>query len=142
VQDEQPLDGHGRGGEARTLIYLRRRDDVSTGAFRKFLAEVLAPGIADTGVLKEFRTQVFMPWSERLWDTLNVAHDNPADQRPHASLMLGFADAGALRAFLAGDAVARLSTALPAFAQPCPPARCPRRSPYVKNGKILPAYEH
>ena len=33
------------------------------------------------------------PWNKRLWDTPNVAHDDPADQRFHASLILGFTDA-------------------------------------------------
>ena len=36
-----------------------------------------------------------MPWNEKLWDTPNVAHDNPRDQRFHASLLLGFADPAA-----------------------------------------------
>ena len=53
------------------------------------------PALAGTGVLKELRTQTFMPWNEKLWDTPNVAHDNPADQRFHASLILGFTDAAA-----------------------------------------------
>lgn len=131
----------GDKAQGRTLIYLRRRDDVSTGAFRKFLAEVIVPGIADTGVLKELRTQVFMPWSERLWDTPDVAHDNPTDQRFHASLMLGFADADALRAFFAGDAVARLSTALPAFVSAVHAYEVSAALTYVRNGEILPTYE-
>jgi hypothetical protein len=40
-----------------------------------------------------------MPWIEKVWDTPNVAHDNPSDQRFHASLMLGFVDTDALRSF-------------------------------------------
>ncbi|MEZ2391177.1 hypothetical protein AB6813_16850 [bacterium RCC_150] len=30
-----------------------------------------------------------------MWDTPNVAHDNPADQRFSASIILGFADQAA-----------------------------------------------
>ncbi|RSM67922.1 strictosidine synthase [Actinoplanes sp. ATCC 53533] len=131
----------GDKAQAHTLIYLRRRDDVSTGAFRKFLNEVLVPGIADTGALKELRTQVFMPWSQKLWDTPNVAHDNPTDQRFHASLMLGFTDADALRAFFAGDAVAKLSTALPTYASAVHAYEATAALTYVRNGKILPTYE-
>ncbi len=47
---------------------------------------------SETGALRELRTQAFMPWIQRLWDTPDVAHDNPTDQRFHASLVLGFAD--------------------------------------------------
>lgn len=43
-------------------------------------------------MLKELRTQLFMPWIEKMWDTPNVAHVNPADQRFHASIILGFTD--------------------------------------------------
>ena len=131
----------GEKAHAHTLIYLRRRDDVSTGAFRKFLNELLVPGIADTGVLKELRTQVFMPWSERLWDTPNVAHDNPTDQHFHASLRLGFTDADALQAFFASDTVAKLSTALAAFVSAVHAYEVSAALTYVRNGEILPTYE-
>jgi hypothetical protein len=43
-------------------------------------------------VLKELRTQVLLPWNEKTWDAPNVAHDNPADQHLHASVILGFAE--------------------------------------------------
>ena len=96
---------------ARALVYLRRREGVGTRPFRKHLTDELVPALANTGVLTELRTQVFMPWNEKLWDTPNVAHDNPADQRFHASLMLGFADAsaasGVLRQRGAREAVGR-----------------------------------
>jgi hypothetical protein len=64
---------------ARSLIYLRRRDRVGAGEFRKFLRKQLVPALVETGVLKELRTQTFLPWNEKLWDTPNVAHDKPHD---------------------------------------------------------------
>lgn len=64
--------GPGEQAQARTLIYLRRRDDVRTGAFRRFLTEQLVPALADTCLLKELRIQVFMPWNQRLWNTPDV----------------------------------------------------------------------
>ena len=56
-----------------------------------------------------------MPWIEKLWDTPNVAHDNPSDQRFHASLMLGFADTDAVRSFFGSEEIATLSGKLPEF---------------------------
>jgi hypothetical protein len=50
-----------------------------------------------------------------LWDTPNVAHDKPTDQRFHASVMLGFTDADALRAFFGSGKIAALSGKLPEF---------------------------
>src|SRR5205085_7431893 len=71
--------GPGEKAGARSLIYLRRREGVKTTAFRTFLTDELVPALVNTGALRELRTQVFLPWIERLWDTPNVAHDNPTD---------------------------------------------------------------
>jgi hypothetical protein len=131
----------GERAEARALIYLRRRPEVSTGTFRTFLTDTIVPALANTGLLKELRTQVFMPWNQKLWDTPNVAHDNPADQRFHASLMLGFTDADTLRAYFAGDAVTKLSTTLPAFVSAVHAYDVSAALTYVKNGKVLPTYQ-
>ena len=126
---------------SRALIYLRKMDGVGTRAFRKFISEEFIGAVASTGVLKELRTQVFMPWSERLWDTPNVAHDNPKDQRFHASLILGFTDISALRAFFASDAVSKLSAKLPSFVSAIHAYEMPEALTYVKNGKALSHYE-
>ena len=105
----------GRQGEhtgARALVYLRRRDGVGTRAFRRNLADELVPALASTRLLTELRTEVFMPWNERTWNTPDVAHDNPVDQRFHASLVLGFSDADARAAFFQSPAVRDLSPTL------------------------------
>lgn len=88
-------------------------------------------------MLKELRTQVFLPWSQRLWDTPDVAHDNPGDQRFHASLTLGFAAAGALRAAFAGDAVTKLSAVLGEFVSAVHACEVSEALTYVRNGKVL-----
>ncbi|MBD7919795.1 strictosidine synthase [Cellulomonas sp. Sa3CUA2] len=87
---------------SRAVVYLRRRDDVGTVAFHRFVTTELVPALVRTGVLKELRTQVFLPWSKKLWDTPHVAHDNPPDQHLHASVVLGFGDDVARDAFLTG----------------------------------------
>ena len=97
---------------ARALIYLRKRDGVRAGQLRRFNDRDLVPALVRTGVLKELRTQAFLPWNEKLWDTPNVAHDNPADQQFHASLSLGFADAAAREEFFESAEVRALSGAL------------------------------
>ena len=123
---------------ARSLIYLRRREGVKTGAFRTFLTDELVPGLGRMGALRELRSQVFMPWIKRLWDTPNVAHDNPTDQRFHASLILGFADTNALRAFFDSRAIATLSGELPEFVSAVHAYEVTEALTYVTDGKILP----
>jgi hypothetical protein len=126
---------------ARSLIYLRRREGVKSGAFRRFVTDELVPAFGKTGALRELRTQVFMPWIQRLWDTPNVAHDNPTDQRFHASLMLGFTDPNALRSFFGSEEIATLSGKLPEFVSAVHAYEVSEALTYVKDGKILPHYQ-
>lgn len=104
-------DGRGAAG-SHAVLYLNRRDGVGGRRFRAFVDKELVPSLAATGGLKELRTQTFMPWSRKLWDTPNVAHDNPRDQRFHASVILGFVDDAARDAFFSSAAVAALGDRL------------------------------
>jgi hypothetical protein len=122
-------------------MYLRRRDGVGTRPFRKHITDELVPALADTGVIRELRTQVFMPWNKKFWDTPNVAHDNPTDQRLHASLILGFADAAARAAFFDTDKITTLSDRLSMFASAVHAYEVSEALTYVKDGKILPHYQ-
>jgi hypothetical protein len=131
----------GENAGARVLIYLRRRNGVGAGDFRKLINKELGPGLAGTGVLRELRTQTFLPWSERLWDTPNVAHDNPADQRFHASLILGFADAQERAGFLHGREIESLSNALAPLTSAIHAYDVSAALTYVKDGTILPHYQ-
>ncbi|PUB20311.1 hypothetical protein C8K30_11654 [Promicromonospora sp. AC04] len=132
--------GQGEMVGARAMVYLRRRDGVRTGAFQKHVNE-LAGSLAGTGVLQELRTQVFMPWNEKLWDTPNVAHDNPADQRFHASLILGFTDPAARAAFFKSPEVASLSDTLAPLVSAVHAYEVTDALTYVKDGKELSHYQ-
>ncbi|MFJ3405928.1 strictosidine synthase [Promicromonospora sp. NPDC090134] len=133
--------GSGEKVGARALVYLRRRAGVRTGPFRRHLTDELVPAMAETGVLRELRTQAFTPWNEKLWDTPNVAHDNPVDQQFHASLIIGFADTAARSAFFAGPEVASLSDALAPFASAVHAYDVTDALTYVKGGKVLAHYQ-
>ena len=133
-----------RSGEkvgTRVLVYLRRRDGVGAGAFRKFINDELAPALASTGALKELRTETFLPWVKGLWDTPNVAHDNPADQRFHASMMLGFNDAAEQAAFFEGGRLGALSAKLAPFASAIHAYQVSEALTFVRDGAVLPHYQ-
>ena len=114
---------------------------VAAGAFRKFIDNELVPALAGTGALKELRTQAFLPWSKRLWNTPNVAHDNPADQRFHASLMLGFTDAAEQAAFFESRRLGNLSTELGRFASAAHAYQVSEALTFVRDGAILPHHQ-
>lgn len=134
----------GRQGEkvgSRVLVYLRRRDGVSGGSFRRFINDELAPALAGTGALKELRTEAFLPWSKGLWNTPNVAHDNPIDQRFHASVTLGFANSEEQAAFLASGKLVDLSAVLGRFASAVHAYQVSEALTFVRDGTILPHYQ-
>jgi len=99
-----------------------------------------ASALADTAVLRELRTQTFLPWNEKLWDTPNVAHDNPADQRFHASLILGFTDSKERAGFLHGREIESLSNTLAPLTSAIHAYDVSTALTYVKDGTILPHY--
>jgi len=126
---------------ARAVVYLRRRDGISGREFRKVTKNELVPALIGTGVLKELRTQTFLPWNEKTWATPDVAHDNPADQRFHASLILGFADTAARTAFFDGTDIEQLSQSLAPVASAIHAYDVFAALTYVKEGEILPHHE-
>jgi hypothetical protein len=126
---------------ARALIYLRRRDGVGAGDFRKLINNELVPALTRTGVLRELRTQTFLPWNRRLWNTPNVAHDNPADQRFHASLSLGFTDAHERAGFFHGREIESLSNTLAPLTAAIHAYDVSAALTYVKDGTILKHYQ-
>lgn len=125
----------------RVLVYLRRRNGVGVGAFRKFINDELTPALAGTGALKELRTETFLPWSKALWNTPNVAHDNPADQRFHASVMLGFADAAEQAAFFESRRLGSLAAELARHASAVHAYQVAKALTFVRDGAILPHYQ-
>jgi hypothetical protein len=122
---------------SRAVIALRRRDDVSSRTFRNFVKNDLVVQLAATGVLTELRTQFFFPWIKKLWDTPNVAHDNPRDQRFHASVILGFADDATRAAFFDGGIAARLTPAIAPLASAIHAYDVSETLTYVKDGAII-----
>jgi hypothetical protein len=82
-----------------------------------------------------------MPWIEKLWDTPNVAHDNPTDHQFHASLTLGFTDPNAARAFFGSGEIATLSGKLPEFVSAVHAYDVAEALTYVKDGKALPHHQ-
>jgi len=131
--------GHKVG--ARSLVYLRRREGVGGHVFRTVLKQEVIPALIRTDVLTELRTQSFLPWSVRFWDTPNVAHDNPVDQQFHASLILGFVDAEARGAFLRSSDVQRLTATLARVASAIHAYQVEETLTFVKDGAILPHYQ-
>jgi hypothetical protein len=122
---------------SRAVLYLRRLANEGSIGFHSFIKKQLAPALVATGGLKELRTQVFLPWNEKTWDTPNVAHDNPKDQHLHASVTLGFADDAARDAFFTDHAPA-LTALLAPHVSAIHAYDVTETLTYVSGGVILP----
>lgn len=83
----------------RDVLYLQRRQGASSRAFKKLVHETIAPALAASAGVTELRTQVYLPWNKKSWDTPNVAHDNPKSEQLHASIIIGFASEDDRQAF-------------------------------------------
>lgn len=92
-------------------------------------------------MLTELRTQSFMPWIEKMWDTPHVAHDNPSDERFHASVVLGFADEAARDAFFSSSTVEKLSRQLTRLASAIHAYDVEVALTFVRQGRTLPDNE-
>lgn len=75
---------------SRAVIFIRRRDGVSQSQLKKFINDQLAPRIAEMPDVRELRTETYMKWNKALWNTPNVAHDNPPEVQYHAKISIGF----------------------------------------------------
>jgi hypothetical protein len=126
---------------ARSIVYLRRRDGVRANELKAFVKNRLVPAVAATGELTELRTQVFLPWTEKTWDTPNVAHDNPDGLHFHASVVLGFPDTVARDAFFTGPALTDVSHELSPLASAAHAYDITATRTYVAAGHILSAYQ-
>jgi hypothetical protein len=122
---------------ARAMLYLRRRQGVGSIAFHTFVKKTLVPALVSAAPLKELRTQVFLPWSEKLWDTPDVAHDNPDYQHLHASVLLGFADQAARADFFAGTDIAHVTEAIAPYASAIHAYDVTATLTYVRDGQVL-----
>lgn len=93
-----------RATALRDVVFFQRRPGVSGRDFRRVLGGEFAAGVRASQGLTEFRSQVYLPWHRLSWNTPNVAHDNPRENRLHASCILGFESREARERFYAQEA--------------------------------------
>ncbi|HEV7382790.1 MAG TPA: strictosidine synthase [Dyadobacter sp.] len=126
---------------ARSVVFFRIKEGVAEDDFARFIKDELTPSLANTGILKELRSKVYMPWKEKQWNTPNVAHDNPKQEQFQASLMLGFTDKNTMDKFFEGEAVKKLSDRLSVFCSAVHAYEIEYTLTYVSGGKELSKYQ-
>lgn len=123
--------------QLRDVLYLRRKEGVSSSAFKHFVNETLAPEIVAVSGISEVRSQVYMPWNKASWDTPQVAHDNPKAEHLHASVIVGFVNQAARQAFY--DEVApALNEQIAAYASAVHAYHIDKTLTFVENGEKRP----
>lgn len=99
----------------RDVLYIRRKDQVSSGSFKAFVHNTMVSQLAKVSGVTEVRSQVYLPWNKATWDTPNVAHDNPKEEHLHASIIIGFANETVRQEFY-GNLARQLNTELVSYA--------------------------
>ena len=99
------------------------------------------PLLANTGAMRSCEPRRSCPGSRSSGTPRTSRTTTRADQRLHASLILGFADASARAAFFDSDEIAALSDRLSVFASAVHAYEVSEALTYVKEGKILPHYQ-
>ncbi|MBD3903288.1 hypothetical protein NAL32_02765 [Chryseobacterium sp. Ch-15] len=123
--------------EGRSIVFFRKKEGVNDDDFKKFIADELAPTLANTGVLKELRSKEYMPWKESQWNTPNVFHDNATEVQFQASLMLGFTDKNAMEQFFKSNNLKKLSEKLAIYCSAIHAYEILETLTFVENGKKL-----
>lgn len=126
---------------SRALVYLRRRSSANPIAFHGFVKKELVPALAAAGGLSELRTQTFLPWSEKLWDTPNVSHDNPPEEHFHASVILGFETSTRRDQFFAGKEIGTVTSLLKPAVSTVHAYDVEQTLTFVKDAHLLPQFE-
>lgn len=118
----------------RDVLYLRRQDGISGRAFKQYVNDSLMKALAEVDGVTELRSQVYLPWNEKTWDTPNVAHDNPESEHLHASVIIGFANQAARQAFYQ-DLAPGLNEELTSYASALHAYQIDKTLTFVENGQ-------
>ncbi|WP_237233420.1 strictosidine synthase [Rothia nasisuis] len=85
--------------QLRDVVFFRRAQGARGREFKDFMHNRLAPSVLAQAGISELRTETFLPWHKKTWDTPNVAHDNPKADRYHGLMVIGFESETARAAF-------------------------------------------
>lgn len=77
---------------ARSVILIRRRKNISTADFKRYIHCEFANQLGLHKDTIEVRCQVFMPYFKSLWNKTGIAQDDDEDYQYHASIIIGAKD--------------------------------------------------
>lgn len=120
---------------ARSMVFIRKRPNISEQEFQQFINQELAPSLANMGKLKELRTAAYNPWQQSQWNSPNVAHDNAPEVQFHGALILGFADRQAMSVFFQSDELKQLSKRIAVFSSAIHAYDVEKTLVFIDNGR-------
>jgi hypothetical protein len=121
----------------RAAVFLRARSTSRGVSFRRFLADTLGPALMSAGAL-ELRTHVFASGTRFTWWTPGVRHDEPANRRSDAMLLIGTASRDAMRDLLESSAIAATQAQQKAHCVAIHAYAIEHTYPLVLDGRPLP----
>lgn len=73
----------------RCVALIKRKKGISGEQFERFISQELCTVLNQSMDILELRSQVFLEWNQRQWDSPGVAHDNAEDDQYHAAVIIG-----------------------------------------------------
>jgi len=114
-------DARGEAGVRKFMLFLQARAGVDTDAFRGFISDTYAPGLAGSEHVLKVRRHLFEPYTDDYggMDARGLSHSKAPEKQYQASVEVSFASALELGRLARSDVWADLAAALPDYVGGC-----------------------
>lgn len=124
--------------QLRDVVFFRRAQGAKGRGFKDFMHNKLAPTVLAQAGISELRTETFLPWHKKTWDTPNVAHDNPKADRYQGLMVIGF-DSEEARANFYQQVAPALNASIDGVVSAIHAFAIEETKVFVQDGRRLPA---
>lgn len=133
----------GQPTQARAMVFIRKRDEISEALFQQFINQELAPSLANLNAngLTELRSHAYDKYNQAQWDSPNVAHDNPPEAQFQAALILGFQSPQAMSDFFDSENLKPISQRLAQFSRAVHAYQLEKTLTFIHNGEQMPVHD-
>jgi hypothetical protein len=114
-------DARGEAGVSKFMLFLQARAGVDSDAFREFVGDTFAPGLAASDHVLKLRRHLFEPYTDDYggMDARGLSHSKAPERQYQASVEISFVNALELGKLARSEAWAQLAAALPDYVGGC-----------------------
>jgi hypothetical protein len=131
-------DARGEAGVAKFMLFLQVRPGVDPDAFRSFVRDTLAPGLAASEHVLKARRHLFEPYTDDYggMDARGLSHSKAPEKQYQAAVEVSLANRLELGQLARSDTWAELAAALPDFVGGCHAFAVSVTHPLRRDGEL------